>query len=439
MLADRYQQLLTAYVDGELSARQQRLVHRLLRRSSEARMLLAELFADASALRAIPPQPLGVDLSAAVVRAIASHQAPPRPTRRRPASTGFPAWVAVAVAAAVLVGLGVTSFLYFSSLRQPVPAGIVQHDPGQGSAGQGGPATVPIPIPPVPPATAAGPPKPTMRQPSTEPPPPPPIVVKRPPDTAPVGPSPSPEPVKPADVLTDRIEMYTIDRIELTLPVILKFSALDQEAGKKQLLGELRKTRDFRLELPCRNGSKGFESVHAVLKNLNATVLIEPTAQARLKRPQSPTTYAIYAEDVYPEDLLRLLELAGQEDRKMRKPGEHQLDRLVLTRMTALDRKELAQMMGADPTLAAAPAGVDPKTPLEDVTARHVVAALAGQGGPPRPELGKPAVRPPQRQVFVMAYEPMRADGKSAEAKRFLELRKPPRPGTLRVLLVFRS
>src|SRR5438128_59955 len=104
MLADRYQQLLTAYVDGELSARQQRIVQRLLRRCPEARQLLDRLLADASALRALPPPPLGADLSFAVVGAITARRLTPRPGRKRPAAAGFPGWVGLAAAAAVLVG-----------------------------------------------------------------------------------------------------------------------------------------------------------------------------------------------------------------------------------------------------------------------------------------------------------------------------------------------
>jgi hypothetical protein len=243
-------------------------------------------------------------------------------------------------------------------------------------------------------------------------------------------------------VLTDRMEMFAIDRIELTLPVVVKVAGLDQEAGRQQLLGELRKARDFRLELPCRNGTRAWESLQAALKGVEVGAVIEPTAQSRLKRPQTPSSYALYAEDLMPQDVVRLLQLASQEDRKGRKPAEQQFDRLVVTRMTALDRKELTHLMGVDPTASAAaptPTGIDPKTPLEELTARQVAAALAGQGGAPRPETGKPMPKMPHRHVLLLAYEPLHADAKSAEVKRFLEMRKPARPGTVRLLLVLRG
>ena len=58
MLPDRDRQLLSAFVDGELSSRQRRHVERLLRRSGEARTLLRRLQEDARELRHLPrPRP----------------------------------------------------------------------------------------------------------------------------------------------------------------------------------------------------------------------------------------------------------------------------------------------------------------------------------------------------------------------------------------------
>ena len=53
MLPDRLCQLLTAYVDGELTVRRARAVQRLLERTPEARELLAQLRANAERLRAL--------------------------------------------------------------------------------------------------------------------------------------------------------------------------------------------------------------------------------------------------------------------------------------------------------------------------------------------------------------------------------------------------
>src|SRR5215831_7986877 len=68
MLSDQFRQLLTAYVDGELSSRQRKAVQRLLRRSPEARSLLLKLQEDARRLRALPRHRLGEVFTARVVR-----------------------------------------------------------------------------------------------------------------------------------------------------------------------------------------------------------------------------------------------------------------------------------------------------------------------------------------------------------------------------------
>jgi anti-sigma factor RsiW len=63
MISPQDLELLTAHVDGELTARQRRHVDRLLRRSAEARALLARLQEDAQQVRGlfIPQQKQGKD------------------------------------------------------------------------------------------------------------------------------------------------------------------------------------------------------------------------------------------------------------------------------------------------------------------------------------------------------------------------------------------
>ena len=56
MLSDRHCQLLTAYVDGELTARQRRAVDGLVQRSAEARAFLEDLQSDSAELRSLPPR-----------------------------------------------------------------------------------------------------------------------------------------------------------------------------------------------------------------------------------------------------------------------------------------------------------------------------------------------------------------------------------------------
>src|SRR5262249_52732453 len=63
MLPERITQLLSAYVDGELSARERRNVTRILRKSNEARQLLHKLKQDSMILRKLPRKKTQLDLT----------------------------------------------------------------------------------------------------------------------------------------------------------------------------------------------------------------------------------------------------------------------------------------------------------------------------------------------------------------------------------------
>jgi hypothetical protein len=108
------------------------------------------------------------------------------------------------------------------------------------------------------------------------------------------------------------------------------------------------------------------------------------------------------------------------------------------------DRKELSELLSIDPkqvqsTKPGTPLNVDIHKPLSETTAEQVAQSLAGQGGTPRPEPSKPAVKPPEHLALVLAYNPVRPRPGSVEIKRFLDNRKPPRSGAIQVLLVLRD
>ncbi len=111
--------------------------------------------------------------------------------------------------------------------------------------------------------------------------------------------------------------------------------------------------------------------------------------------------------------------------------------------MTPEHHKELSTLLGVDPTTsepaAKGPLGTDPRKPLSDLTALQVAQTLAGQGGTPRPGAGKPPPSCPNISPLswlTIQFGPL---PDLAEIKRFLDSRKPTKPGTIRVLLVLRS
>lgn len=100
MLDEQALQLLTAFVDGELTRRQRKAVLRLLHRSSEARALVGELQENVHRLRQLPRRELPLDFATTVLQAIQAPTAPTLPRR------GGRRWMAsAAVAAAVLLAI----------------------------------------------------------------------------------------------------------------------------------------------------------------------------------------------------------------------------------------------------------------------------------------------------------------------------------------------
>jgi hypothetical protein len=440
MLPDRDRQILTAYVDGELSARQRRHAERLLRESEEARALLRQLQEDADALRALPPVRPPADLTDAVLRGIAERRLSPSCRRAARTVAHYPEWAGLAAAAAVLLVLGVGSFFYFArAFRRDTTPTLASHRP-----------EAPTTAPAVTPADTAVvrrqdqdkvPPKNAGVQPAPAPSP----VVKAPPDRE-TGPKPGPKPPEPPSpdaVLTDRnMERFKLEEVRLSLPVALSVQELDKDAVRRKLLDELGKDSAFRLELPCLDGTRAFERLQAVCKARRIGLHIDGAAQVRIKKAQWRTNYAVYLEGLTAGEWAGLLRHLDQHDAKSaRRPAERQFDGLVLTRLTPRDHKELTDLMGIDPTRSAlkptGPLGTDLHKPLSEQTAEQVALALAGQGGA-RPQPGKPAPKAPAHAALVLVYAPAPRPA-SPEVKRFLDGRKPTRPGTLQVLLVLRG
>jgi len=447
MLVDRYRQLLTAYVDGELSSRQRRHVVRLLHRSAEARQLLEQLQADARALRQLPSPPLPADLTGPVLQLIAERNLAPRQQRRIDKAASVNRWIGPlaswAIAAAVLLSIGVASYFYFiASLDQPAKTVTAQTQPTRSGSTPASEDLEPAIAQKQEAATEPQkPPTPKIDRPAVEPAK---VVRKSDEKTKPSSADkPSPAPKKEA-ALADRLETFHFDRVPDLLPVVVKLSDLDRQPARKHLIAELSKDNAFRLELPCSNGTKVFDRVQNAARALRLGFIIDKQAQERLKLKWK-ISYAVYLENMTPEELTAFIHQIYVTDRKSAggKATEVQLDRLVLTHMNAATRKELSALLGVDP-LATTPnatgsSGADPRNDLTDATARQVGQSLAGQGGAPRPASGKPAAQPVENIALVLAYNPVRPSPGSEEIKHFLDSRKPARPGTIRVLLVLRN
>src|SRR5437879_3393425 len=119
MLSERLLQLLTAYVDGGVTAHQRRVVLRYLRTSAEARSFLKKLQDDANELRQLPVRKLGRDLSQTILQRIGD-QVVVRPIRipMEQAPSPVPRGFGLATAAAVLLALGFGSVYYLKVVSE---------------------------------------------------------------------------------------------------------------------------------------------------------------------------------------------------------------------------------------------------------------------------------------------------------------------------------
>jgi hypothetical protein len=394
LLPERYRQLLTASVDGELTPRQRRRVERLLARYPEGRQMLEKLQQDALALRHLPARQPPADFSAGVLEEI--HRARLRPSRyaRLSGPAILPAWTGVAVAAVVLLVVGLASYFYFALSLPPRPSVAGVNTAAAESAPKPSPSTntdSPTPAPknpePAPSSTrpeGAGPGKPAPAPMS-------PPASSREPELA-------PDPFE--GVYTGSLEPSTIVQVEGTfLPVVFKLNEIAREPVRDQLRAELKKDRAFRLELPCANGTRVLERLQGILHKRHLASLWDPKALQRLREPRIVTSYALFLEDLTSEQLLQLLTSLSA--------GDGQLSSLVLRRLHPSDHKELAALFGHDPT---------------------ALPSAAGKGG-----------LAASSTVLVAPYPATLGHGGTAAMRRHLETRAAPREGTLSLLLVLRS
>jgi hypothetical protein len=203
----------------------------------------------------------------------------------------------------------------------------------------------------------------------------------------------------------------------IDVPRLLKL----REVKPDDLRGLFRASTPYHLELICpRETNEGYRRLEGVLREHGFSLIVDAAAQNRLDKPRLKTNYALYFEDVTPDELVRLLEHLGQADRQAeaKKKGDGRFDSLVVLPMTTDDRKELSGLLGIDPTQVQPDRTPDPRTDIRESTVKDL---------------------PGGRQALVVSYNPVRPRPGSPDIKRFLEGRKVPRPGTVQVLVVLRE
>jgi hypothetical protein len=437
MLSDQVRQLLSAYVDGELSARQREAATRLLEQYAEAREFLRQLEADAAALRRLPHRRLGPEFPQKILDRIGDHRLHRERRARLARSPAYPTWVGAAAAAAVLFVVGVGTTIYLYSLpqhQQKVASAKNDADRPTKSANVG--AVVKEKENSSPPAkekTTLPEPTPFGKIPSE---------YDKPiaPDNQPILEFTTDANIAMETEPTSRLEVFKeLEQVELALRFTLR--DLDQSRLQERLNQTWKEDKAFHLDLVCPSTAKGLDRLQAVFQAKGVKLLIDKAALTRWQKGLK-THYAVYSEDITPEELTSILQTLGADDKKA--DPKERFNRIIVNHLTPANRSQMGRLLGVDPDKLASkpkgPLGVDITQPLSKKTEQQLADSLAGKGVP-RPELGK-AVAPkgPDRVAIILSYNPVRiSPSSSKEVKQFLATRPSQRPGAVQILLVLRG
>jgi negative regulator of sigma E activity len=429
MLPEHYRERLTAAIDGELSAAERSALKRLLRDSAEARELFARLKQDAQRVRGLKPVRPPSDIACEVMQAIGDRglnptPLPPHRNRRWLRWANPAAWATISAAAAILLSVGVGTYLYFVGIKHQRPGSVNdlarQHAPEQPDT-----RVLPRDAEELAVAPEQGP-----------------APRDKPDDVARIDrPELLPDPrVVPVDApLTNPASVedhHILQVIPGRMPLILPLHDLDQAYPKRRLREDLGKDEIIRLDLFCKDATRGAELLQAVLKAKGQHVIVDAQAADRLKKKQR-TEYLFYTEAMTPQEVTALLEQLGAEDKKaeQKKSGDGQFDNFVLAPFQAADLEKMARLLGV-PTSQLKPAprkeaGVDVRRPISESTGAALADALSKSS---------PGAKNGGKLTLVLPFSPAAGDPhRSKEIKQFLEKRGERKAGTTPLMLVLKA
>jgi hypothetical protein len=130
MLSDRKTKLLSESIDRVLTPKQRRKLEKLLAQDAKARELLEQLKRDSQEIYDLPKLKLPENFPEQILKLIESRHALAdrnvRPMSPAAPARTLPAWAGVAIAASVLILVGLSTFWYFR--RTDAPPAIVESD-----------------------------------------------------------------------------------------------------------------------------------------------------------------------------------------------------------------------------------------------------------------------------------------------------------------------
>jgi hypothetical protein len=371
-------ELLTAAVDGELTPRQARRLRRLLAASDEARTLFGRVQADAARLRNLPKATPPADLPERIMAKVAAAPPPVLATPAQPASVPFRrarTWVPVAVAASLLIGVTVSSFLFFARTtggRVGVVANSGGEQPKQG------------PVVVITPETANALPSEHERLPAgpvANEPPAPRVVARN--DASPsTAPQPRPKfdtgPRQPANLVGAQPlpDLPPFDRVQVRLPPLFAASELDRDDVRAALVEELGREHAYQINLFVKDPSRAAELLQAAARSVGLAVHADAAAADRIKTRKPTTAFVLFTESLTPTEVRNLLSRVATDDAKA---SARVFDTIHVTPLHPADQRDLHSVLGFDVN-PAKKASNDPRS-ISSGTADQVAKNVGGRGG----------------------------------------------------------
>lgn len=373
MLPDRALQLLTAYVDGELSSRQRQLAERLVRKSAEAQELLKDLQRNQQRVHDLPARKLEPAFAHEVARAIDRQRAASGPGAAGPAvpRRRWAAWTRYAVAASILVALGGGVWL---ATRQPdrrdEPILVEQKKPAPAEEKSRGQHDALV-----------------------------------------------------ASILEGAADGYSLPVPPERAGVKLGFDELAKTQWHEHLVAGMAKTDAVHLDVSVTNQRQAVQRLETVLQNKGIRVVVDPPAQTKLRVESPQTEFVIYAENVRPDELAAMLYELGTDER-----ARTSIEALTVSKVTEDDQQRLSELLGIKAHELREPPS-NQKQPFKTFIPKEAKAPATAQANPAQSG-------PPEARVAMLLANTARGGALSSELKYFLHQRRQLQPGALQVIVV---
>jgi hypothetical protein len=329
MLAEQATQLLTAFVDGELSQRQRKAVVRLLHRSSEARELLRQLQENAHRVKLLPRRKVTPTLVNDVLQTIAERHLEPRePVELKRSPRLWKPYLAVSMAASLLIGA--LGLLYWQSINSPDG---LSKDNGPGFAAS-------TPIKKKPEALIAPGPK--------------------------VQPSPTPAPPRAPNPMVAKLVDGTFGSFNAPLfpdafvsgAAESLFAGSFRELQKEgpatgRLVDQLNRDRVVQFDITVKNNSVAMERLKAALHERRIKLIVDPDAERALNaekalKKKSKVEYLVYAENLTTDEVAKMLKDLGMNNTTGKKNEPSPYEKIKVTPLGTKEKTKIAGALGID-------------------------------------------------------------------------------------------